>query len=97
STKIGTLPASTGAVPESASVALPAGDPSPAVAKKGGKHKLKGKLKIVHQVPGRIRMKIPAANGDEGQLASYKEVPSLLPGVEGIDINPVTGSIILKY
>jgi hypothetical protein len=64
---------------------------------KKGKRKLKGKLKIVHQVPGRIRMKIPSAKGNEEQLANYKEVLALLPGVEEIDVNPVTGSIILKY
>jgi hypothetical protein len=82
---------------ESAPAAPTAGEPSAAQPKKGGKRKLKGKLKIVHQVPGRIRMKIPSAKGNEEQLASYKEVLSLLPGVEDIDINPVTGSIVLKY
>src|SRR5262249_32693380 len=30
-------------------------------------------------------------------LASYKEVLSLLPGVEDIEVNPVTGSIVLNY
>lgn len=55
------------------------------------------KLKIIHQVPGRIRMKIPSAKGNEAQLQSYKEVLSLIPGVEDIEVNPVTGSIILKY
>jgi hypothetical protein len=55
------------------------------------------KLKIMHQVPGRIRMKIPSAKGNQAQLEAYKEVLGVIPGVEGIDINPVTGSIILKY
>lgn len=55
------------------------------------------KLKIIHQVPGRIRMKIPSAKGNEAQLQSYKDVLSVIPGVEDIEVNPVTGSIILKY
>ena len=55
------------------------------------------KLKIIHQVPGRIRMKIPSAKGNEAQLQSYKDVLGLIPGVEDIEVNPVTGSIILKY
>ena len=55
------------------------------------------KLKIIHQVPGRIRMKIPSAKGNEAQLQSYKDVLSPIPGVEDIEVNPVTGSIILKY
>ncbi|MBL6614183.1 MAG: hypothetical protein ISP45_09245 [Reyranella sp.] len=55
------------------------------------------KLKIVHQVPGRIRMKIPSAKGNPEQLQAYKEVLSLIPGVEDIELNPVTGSVVLKY
>jgi hypothetical protein len=82
---------------EGAPAASPAGDAAHVEPRKGGKRKLRGKLKIVHQVPGRIRMKIPSAKGNEEQLANYKQVLSLLPGVEDIDINPVTGSIILKY
>ena len=56
-----------------------------------------GKFKIVHQVPGRIRMKIPSAKGRPEELQSYKEVLSLIPGVEDVDINAVTGSVVLKY
>ena len=56
-----------------------------------------GKFKIVHQVPGRIRMKIPSAKGKPEELQSYKEVLLLIPGVEDVELNPVTGSIVLKY
>jgi hypothetical protein len=42
-------------------------------------------------------MKIPSAKGNPEQLQSYKEVFSLIPGVEDIELNPVTGSIVLKY
>lgn len=55
------------------------------------------KLKIVHQVPGRIRMKIPSAKGNPDQLETYKQVLSAIPGVESIEVNPVTGSIVLVY
>jgi hypothetical protein len=55
------------------------------------------KLKIAHQVPGRIRMKIPSAKGNPEQLEAYKQILSLLPGIEQIEVNPDTGSIVLKY
>jgi Heavy metal associated domain 2 len=55
------------------------------------------KLKIAHQVPGRIRMKIPSAKGNRQQLEAYKEALALLPGIERIEVNPATGSIVLNY
>jgi hypothetical protein len=58
---------------------------------------MKPKLQIAHHVPGRIRMKIPSAKGNPDQLAAYKETLSLIPGIEQIDVNPATGSIVLRY
>ncbi len=58
---------------------------------------MKGKLKIVHQVPGRIRMKIPSAKGNQEQLEQYKEILTVIPGVRDIEVNASTGNIILKY
>ena len=58
---------------------------------------MKHKLKIAHQVPGRIRIKIPSAKGNPEQLEAYKATLSLLPGIERIDVNPDTGSIVLRY
>ena len=55
------------------------------------------KLQIAHQVPGRIRMKIPSAKGNPEQLELYKETLGLIPGIEGIEVNPDTGSIVLRY
>lgn len=42
-------------------------------------------------------MKIPSAKGKPEQLETYKQVLSVIPGVEGIEVNPVTGSIVLVY
>jgi hypothetical protein len=58
---------------------------------------MKPKLQIAHHVPGRIRMKIPSARGNPEQLEGYKETLSLIPGIERIDVNPATGSIVLRY
>jgi hypothetical protein len=58
---------------------------------------MKPRLKIAHQVPGRIRMKIPSAKGNPQQLEQYRETLSLIPGIERVEVNPETGSIVLKY
>jgi Heavy metal associated domain 2 len=55
------------------------------------------KLQIAHQVPGRIRMKVPSAKGNPEQLEEYKATLSLIPGIEQVEVNPETGSIVLKY
>ena len=58
---------------------------------------MRAKLQIAHQVPGRIRMKIPSAKGNPEQLEEYKQTLSLIPGIEQVEVNPDTGSIVLKY
>jgi len=57
----------------------------------------KVKIKIAHQVPGRIRMKVSDAKGNPEQLDEIKQTFSLIPGIEQVDVNPDTGSIILRY
>ena len=58
---------------------------------------MNARMQIAHQVPGRIRMKIPSAKGDLEQLEDIKQTLSMLPGIEQVDVNPDTGSIVLKY
>jgi hypothetical protein len=61
------------------------------------KHKPRPKLEIAHQIPGRIRMKVPSAKGNPEQLEGYKEILGAIPGIESIETNPDTGSIVLRY
>jgi Heavy metal associated domain 2 len=58
---------------------------------------MKAKLQIAHQVPGRIRMKIPSAKDEPKLLAEIQRSFSAIPGIEEVVINPVTGSVVLKY
>lgn len=58
---------------------------------------MKVKLHIAHQVPGRIRMKVPGAKGDPVQLEQIRQAFMAVPGIETVDVNPHTGSVILKY
>lgn len=55
------------------------------------------KLQIAHQVPGRIRMKMPAAKGNPELLEQIKTTFAVIPGIEEVTVNPATGSIVLHY
>lgn len=59
--------------------------------------KMKVKLQIAHQVPGRIRMKIPSAKGNPALLEEIQKTFSVIPGVEEVRVNPETGSVVLRY
>jgi hypothetical protein len=54
-------------------------------------------LKIEHQVPGRVRMKIPAGKGKPELLKQISEVFGVIPGIEQVIVNPTTGSVVLHY
>jgi hypothetical protein len=54
-------------------------------------------LRIEHQVPGRVRMKIPAGKGNPELLTQISEVFGVIPGIEEITVNPTTGSVVLHY
>jgi Heavy metal associated domain 2 len=58
---------------------------------------MKVKLQIAHQVPGRIRMKIPSAKGDPTMLEEIQKTFSAIPGIEEVVVNPATGSLVLRY
>ena len=54
-------------------------------------------LKVEHQVPGRVRMKIPAGKGNPELLKQISEMFGVIPGIEEIVVNPATGSVVLHY
>jgi Heavy metal associated domain 2 len=64
---------------------------------KKAKTKTKMNLQIAHQVPGRVRMKIPAGKGNAELLKQIGEVFGAIPGIEEVEVNPVTGSVLLRY
>jgi hypothetical protein len=55
------------------------------------------KLHIAHQVPGRVRMKVPSAKGNPELLEQMKQTLSVIPGIEEVIVNPETGSLVLHY
>jgi cation transport ATPase len=54
-------------------------------------------LQIAHQVPGRVRMKIPAGKRNPELLKQISEVFGAIPGIEHVTLNPETGSVVLHY
>jgi hypothetical protein len=54
-------------------------------------------LTIEHQVPGRVRMKIPAGKRNPELLKQITEIFAGIPGIEEIVTNPTTGSVVLHY
>jgi hypothetical protein len=54
-------------------------------------------VRIEHQVPGRVRMKIPAGKGNPELLKQVSEVFGVIPGIEEVIVNPATGSVVLRY
>jgi len=55
------------------------------------------KVKIAHQVPGRIRLKVPKAKDNPELVEQIKQMFTVIPGVEEVTVNPVTGSVVVNY
>jgi hypothetical protein len=55
------------------------------------------KVTVAHATPGRLRVKIPDGKRNEELLRTAAENFGGLPGVERVDVNVVTGSIVLIY
>ena len=55
------------------------------------------KLQIAHQIPGRIRMKVSSAKDNPELLEQIRQTFSVIPGIEQVTVNPVTGSVVLHY
>jgi hypothetical protein len=59
--------------------------------------KAKLKFNVAHQVPGRVRMKVPAAKGNPELLKQIADTFAVIPGIERITVNPATGSVVMFY
>ena len=54
-------------------------------------------VQIAHQMPGRVRFKIPAARDDPHLLEQIREILNGIPGLKQIRVKPDAGSIVLLY
>ena len=51
---------------------------------------------VVHKMAGRIRIRVPSQKGNAAYFASVKEALSACVGVEGVEVAPFTGSILVR-
>lgn len=52
---------------------------------------------VVHHIPGRLRVRLPRAHRHPRLLRELREFVEGLGGVEQVEINPTTGSILVHY
>jgi hypothetical protein len=52
---------------------------------------------IAHQIPGRVRLKIPAAKGRVDLLERIAAVLGSAGGIRSVECNPATGSMLINY
>ncbi len=52
---------------------------------------------VAHHISGRIRLRVPAARSNPALLEQIGAVAKAIPGVEGIESNATTGSVLIHY
>jgi Heavy metal associated domain 2 len=54
-------------------------------------------VQVAHQVPGRIRLKVPGVKDNPELIDQIKQMFHVIPGIEDVTVNPTTGSVVLLY
>jgi hypothetical protein len=54
-------------------------------------------LKIVHALPGRVRLKLPQIKGNPELARNAQKKLAGVPGIMQVKANPVTGSVLVLY
>jgi cation transport ATPase len=54
-------------------------------------------VQVAHQVPGRIRLKVPNIKDNPELIDQIKQMFHVIPGIEDVTVNPTTGSVVLQY
>jgi len=52
---------------------------------------------VHHHLPGRLRLRIPAAKGEEDEMRELSSAIARAPGISQVEYNPITGSILIRY
>jgi hypothetical protein len=53
--------------------------------------------RIVHHIPGRMRIKVPFLRGSSTNLEQINLLLSSIEGFKHVDVSPITGSVLLHY
>ena len=54
-------------------------------------------VQVAHQVPGRVRLKVPSVKDSPELVDQIKQMFHAIPGIEEVTVNPTTGSVVLHY
>ncbi|MBE9225586.1 EcsC family protein [Phormidium sp. LEGE 05292] len=54
-------------------------------------------FKVIHKIPGRIRLEIPMLKSDDIYRSVLEKLLESTKGVTGVRINPIASSIVIKY
>ncbi len=54
-------------------------------------------VKIVSYVPGRVRLRVKPIKGNRKLAEKAQREISAVPGVKGVTINELTGSVLFRY
>ena len=59
--------------------------------------KNKHRAKIAHHVPGRMRLKVDTAKGNDALMEEIRQTLVNVPGIHDIEVNSSTGSVTVHY
>jgi len=54
-------------------------------------------LKVVHALPGRVRLKVAKVKGNPVLARQVEEKLAQVPGIRQVEVKPVTGSLLVHY
>lgn len=54
-------------------------------------------LKVVHALPGRVRLKVAKVKGNPALARHVEEKLAQVPGIRQVEAKPVTGSLLVHY
>lgn len=52
---------------------------------------------VVHQMPGRVRVRIPEKRHDKDFFSMVEALLPVIDGVEDVETNPLTASVLIKF
>src|SRR5690349_17388730 len=55
------------------------------------------RARICHSSPGRVRVRIPERRYDTEYFNAIRELISAWPGVESVEVNPVTAGMLVRF
>lgn len=54
-------------------------------------------VQVTHFLPGRLRLKAPAIRGQAAAAKALGDAIRSIPGIKTLEINPLTGSLLITY